>query len=179
MANGQPPWWSDLPSVPRPSDHPAEAPIALCLIQPPLEVCSRSGTKTVPPWSSASQPSFARCSRDQLAFALHCPRASCAFLLLLSTFLHCAYPARRANPAARTSVSWPPTTSKRLPSMPFKRIDYRDLNMYYVLNPDPATFARASHENLPPSNPFKPGLPVLVFIHAGASRTSYMSRRTC
>ncbi|GAA5994379.1 alpha/beta fold hydrolase [Rhodotorula paludigena] len=56
--------------------------------------------------------------------------------------------------------------------MPFKRIDYRDLNMYYVLNPDPATFARASHENLPPSNPFKPGLPVLVFIHAAAANVT-------
>jgi len=53
--------------------------------------------------------------------------------------------------------------------MPFKRVEYRDLDMFYVLNPDPGSFARATHDNLPPSNALKPGLPVLVFIHAGAS----------
>ncbi|BGP47353.1 hypothetical protein JCM10450v2_003205 [Rhodotorula kratochvilovae] len=61
--------------------------------------------------------------------------------------------------------------------MPFKRIDYRDLDMYYVLNPDPGSFARATHENLPPSNPFKEGLPVLVFVHAaGANVTSWRAQ---
>lgn len=51
--------------------------------------------------------------------------------------------------------------------MPFKRIDYRDLDMYYVLNPDPQEFISATHDRLPESRPFKEGLPVLVFIHAG------------
>lgn len=53
--------------------------------------------------------------------------------------------------------------------MPFKRIDYRDLDMYYVLNPDPQEFLLATHDRLPDSRPYKPDLPVLVFIHAGAS----------
>ncbi|GAA5933599.1 hypothetical protein JCM3775_003748 [Rhodotorula graminis] len=61
--------------------------------------------------------------------------------------------------------------------MPFKRVEYRDLDMFYVLNPDPANFARATHENLPPSNPLKPGLPVLVFIHAaGSNLTSWRAQ---
>jgi hypothetical protein len=51
--------------------------------------------------------------------------------------------------------------------MPFVRIDYRDLDMFYVLNPDPSEFLTATHDNLPQSHPLKPGLPVLVFIHAG------------
>ncbi|GAA6012037.1 hypothetical protein JCM10207_005106 [Rhodosporidiobolus poonsookiae] len=58
--------------------------------------------------------------------------------------------------------------------MPFKRIDYRDLEMFYVLNPDPRQMASATHDNLPASNPLKPGLPILVFIHAaGANVTSW------
>ncbi|GAA6036037.1 hypothetical protein JCM8097_006577 [Rhodosporidiobolus ruineniae] len=61
--------------------------------------------------------------------------------------------------------------------MPFKRIDYRDLDMFYVLNPDPRQFATASHDNLPASNPLKPGLPILVFIHAaGGNLTSWQKQ---
>ncbi|GAA5975173.1 hypothetical protein JCM11641_004378 [Rhodosporidiobolus odoratus] len=58
--------------------------------------------------------------------------------------------------------------------MPFKRIDYRELDMFYCLNPDPHQMATATHDNLPASNPLKPGLPILVFIHAaGANVTSW------
>ncbi|GAA5823678.1 hypothetical protein JCM11251_000721 [Rhodosporidiobolus azoricus] len=61
--------------------------------------------------------------------------------------------------------------------MPFKRIDYRDLDLFYVLNPDPAQMANATHDRLPASNPMKPGLPTLVFVHAaGANVTSWVKQ---
>ncbi|GAA5927201.1 alpha/beta fold hydrolase [Sporobolomyces koalae] len=58
--------------------------------------------------------------------------------------------------------------------MPFKQIDYRELSMFYLLNPDPRDFVDASHDNLPQSRPLKEGLPILVLIHAaGASIFSW------
>ncbi|GAA5986992.1 hypothetical protein JCM10908_000984 [Rhodotorula pacifica] len=61
--------------------------------------------------------------------------------------------------------------------MPFKRIDYRDLDMYYVLNPDPQEFLTATHDRLPDSRPLKAGLPILVFIHAaGANVTAWRAQ---
>ncbi|GAA6010068.1 hypothetical protein JCM11491_005852 [Sporobolomyces phaffii] len=50
--------------------------------------------------------------------------------------------------------------------MPFKRVEHRDLNMFYCLNPDPREMIHASHDNLPTSKPLKEGLPILVLIHA-------------
>ncbi|GAA5855761.1 hypothetical protein JCM8547_001675 [Rhodosporidiobolus lusitaniae] len=58
--------------------------------------------------------------------------------------------------------------------MPYKRIEYRDLNMFYVMNPDPREFAVATHDNLPQSHPYKPQQPTIVFVHAaGANVTSW------
>ncbi|GAA6058873.1 hypothetical protein JCM10212_002817 [Sporobolomyces blumeae] len=61
--------------------------------------------------------------------------------------------------------------------MPFKRIEHRDLNMHYLVNADPREFATASHDNLPASHPLKPGLPVLVLIHAAASNIMSWSQQ--
>ncbi|GAA5966965.1 hypothetical protein JCM21900_005260 [Sporobolomyces salmonicolor] len=63
--------------------------------------------------------------------------------------------------------------------MPYKRLDEHDVDMFYVLNPDPVRFANASHDNLPPSmsNPLKPGLPVLVFVHAAASSVACWNKQ--
>ncbi|GAA5823160.1 hypothetical protein JCM5353_005801 [Sporobolomyces roseus] len=61
--------------------------------------------------------------------------------------------------------------------MPFKRIDYRDLDMFYVCNPDPRDMLHASHDNLPVSNPLKEGLPVLVLIHAAAGNVCSWRRQ--
>ncbi|GAA5902234.1 hypothetical protein JCM6882_000479, partial [Rhodosporidiobolus microsporus] len=61
--------------------------------------------------------------------------------------------------------------------MPYKHIDYRELDLFYVLNPDPHQMATATHDNLPASNPMKPGLPTLVFVHAaGANVTSWVKQ---
>ncbi|GAA5865376.1 hypothetical protein JCM8547_005074 [Rhodosporidiobolus lusitaniae] len=61
--------------------------------------------------------------------------------------------------------------------MPFKPIPHRDLEMFYVLNPDPSAMLSATHDTLPSSQPFKTGLPTLVFIHAaGANVTSWRSQ---
>ncbi|GAA5954875.1 hypothetical protein JCM21900_004973 [Sporobolomyces salmonicolor] len=53
--------------------------------------------------------------------------------------------------------------------MPYERLDEYDVDMFYVLNPSPTLFAAASPDNLPPSNALKPDLPILVFVHSGAS----------
>ncbi|GAA5985565.1 hypothetical protein JCM5350_007136 [Sporobolomyces pararoseus] len=61
--------------------------------------------------------------------------------------------------------------------MPFKRVEYRDLNMFYCLNPDPREMATASHENLPSSKPLKEGLPILVLIHAAGGNVCSWQRQ--
>ncbi|GAA5953347.1 hypothetical protein JCM3765_005011 [Sporobolomyces pararoseus] len=61
--------------------------------------------------------------------------------------------------------------------MPFKRVEYRDLNMFYCLNPDPREMATASHDNLPSSKPLKEGLPILVLIHAAGGNVCSWQRQ--
>ncbi|GAA5892454.1 alpha/beta fold hydrolase [Sporobolomyces salmoneus] len=61
--------------------------------------------------------------------------------------------------------------------MPYKRVEYRDLNMFYCLNPDPLQFLDASPENLPESRPLKEGLPILVLVHsAGGNVCSWFAQ---
>ncbi|GAA5886554.1 hypothetical protein JCM5296_005326 [Sporobolomyces johnsonii] len=61
--------------------------------------------------------------------------------------------------------------------MPYKRLDEHDVDMFYVLNPDPTLFADASSHDFPPSNPLKPGLPILVFVHSGASSVACWNKQ--
>ncbi|GAA5882206.1 hypothetical protein JCM16303_002278 [Sporobolomyces ruberrimus] len=61
--------------------------------------------------------------------------------------------------------------------MPFKRVEYRDLNMFYCLNPDPREMATASHDNLPTSKPLKEGLPILVLVHAAGGNVCSWQRQ--
>ncbi|TNY18413.1 Alpha/Beta hydrolase protein [Rhodotorula diobovata] len=54
--------------------------------------------------------------------------------------------------------------------MPFTTLADRELELFWVLNPEPTELAAATAEHPPTSQQLKPGLPVLVFLHgAGGS----------
>lgn len=105
--------------------------------------------------------------RPRLASSCRCSRLSVFFPLLSATSWIAAAAASPRRLSAWIGSPRTPAVYDCLPTMPFKRIEDRDLDMYYVLNPDPQEFLTATHERLPESRPFRPELPVLVFIHAG------------
>ncbi|BGP47354.1 hypothetical protein JCM10450v2_003206 [Rhodotorula kratochvilovae] len=61
--------------------------------------------------------------------------------------------------------------------MPFTKLADVELDLFWVLNPDPAELERATADTLPTSHPLKPGLPILVFIHAAGGSVLNWTRQ--